>query len=66
MFQEFTAELICTQAWFTHTRCINGMEQDRSKDIEQESNDMADIHYRPWKKDMIGAGDSHCFSAIGL
>ena len=27
---------------------------------------MADIQYRPWKQDMIGAGDSHCFSAIGI
>ena len=25
---------------------------------------MADIQYRPWKQDMIGAGASHCFSAI--
>ena len=33
--QQSTAELICTQAWFSDTRCINGMEQDWSKDIEQ-------------------------------
>ena len=35
VFQEFTAEIMCTQACLTHTRCISGTKPNWSQHVEQ-------------------------------
>lgn len=45
---EFTTEAMCTQAYFTHTRCMGGVNKLNSLYQAKLSN-MANRHYHPWK-----------------